>query len=156
MPEIGDPRLPPRFWSYVEASEDGCWRWTGPRTSTGYGRWHENRVRHQAHRHAYQNLVADVQMPMVCDHLCYVRECVNPAHIEIVTNQENVLRGVTRWKAMTGGRFGTHCRRGHELTEENTYHHSKTGRRECRICRAAAYQRFAGRQRLKAIGGDRG
>ncbi|MDQ3747954.1 MAG: hypothetical protein M3367_02900 [Acidobacteriota bacterium] len=68
-----------------------------------------------------------------CDHLCRVRHCVNPAHIEVVTLQENVLRGV----GIPAVNFHkTHCKNGHVFDEVHTQI-EKDGHRRCRICRKA-------------------
>lgn len=67
------------------------------------------------------------------DHLCRNRNCCNPKHMEIVTNQENVRRGVLGIK----NRAKTHCPQGHEYTYENTYliPTTFTKKRYCRMCR---------------------
>lgn len=85
----------------------------------------------KAHRYAYEQMVGPIPNGLVLDHLCRNRWCCNPAHVEPVTQAENVLRGegwAPRFKAQT------HCHRGHEFTPENT-HHGKRGR-SCRACGA--------------------
>lgn len=76
----------------VEAT--GCWHWMKARTTTGYGHFSIARVYYQAHRIAYILHRGTVPTDMFLDHLCRNRWCVNPAHLEIVTHQENVRRGV--------------------------------------------------------------
>ena len=72
---------------------DGCWRWLGARTWDGYGRvWHDRRSA-RAHRVTYALLVGPVPAGHVLDHLCRVRDCVNPTHLEPVTVRVNTLRG---------------------------------------------------------------
>lgn len=74
------------------------------------------------------------------DHLCRQHDCCEETHLELVTHRENLLRGdgprLTRERA----RARTSCKRGHELTPENTYHFTKLGYpcRGCKRCRREA------------------
>lgn len=121
----GDDRLPERFWSKVTVSEDGCWLWIGAKLNDGYGlRKREGRT-WLAHRDAYEHLVGPIPDDLETDHLCRVRECCNPAHLELVTHAENLRR---RSEAQT------HCKHGHEFTEANTYRRKTDGARSCREC----------------------
>jgi hypothetical protein len=74
---------------------------------------------------------------MQLDHLCRVRHCVNPAHLEVVTLHTNVTRG-NGWAGRNARK--THCKRGHEFTPENTIP-LRNGGRECRQCRREYYRR---------------
>jgi hypothetical protein len=81
-----------RFWPKVQKT-DGCWLWTGAK-SKGYGSFRpDNKTNGWAHRFAYELLVGPIPDGLHIDHLCRVPACVNPAHMEIVTLVENVLRG---------------------------------------------------------------
>lgn len=73
--------------------ENGCWIWQGYLTPAGYGRAHMDGNMRPAHRVVYTHLVAPVPRELVLDHLCRVRACVNPDHMEPVTNAENLRRG---------------------------------------------------------------
>jgi len=87
---------------------DGCWLWQGPLSPNGYGRtskWY-------AHRAMYEILMGPIPPRLVIDHLCRVRRCVNPDHMEVVTRGENVLRGET---VSARAARQTHCKRGHLL-----------------------------------------
>ena len=81
-------RIERRFWSLVSWTE-GCWFWAGPIRKTGYGVF----GRSSAHRVAYELAVGPIPGGLVIDHLCRVPSCVNPAHMEPVTPDVNVLRG---------------------------------------------------------------
>lgn len=117
------------FWNRVDKSDD-CWLWMGSRTSSGYGRWWISERRWvRAHRVAYELAKGPIPSGLEIDHLCRVRHCVNPAHLEAVSHKENVLRGEGDYNARK-----TQCKNGHEFTAENTYVRP-TGGRACRTCR---------------------
>jgi hypothetical protein len=120
--------------------EGGCWRWTGAHIPQGYGHFkaagHSSR---RVHRVSYEVFVGPIPDGLQLDHLCGIRDCINPEHLEVVTPAENVAR----W-----ARAITHCPQGHPFTAENSYH-GKNGEgyrsRQCRICKKA--QREASRAR---------
>jgi hypothetical protein len=113
-----------RFWFYAGKTGAACWIWTGSHDGDGYGRHYLNGSPCGAHRFAYELLVGPIPDGLVIDHLCRVRNCVNPAHMEPVTNAENVRRG--------GCSIRTHCPQGHPYDEANT--RVALGRRHCRAC----------------------
>jgi hypothetical protein len=135
------------FWSRVD--KDGpipehrpelgpCWMWTGA-LSHGYGRMTIARKSVAAHRFAYELLVGPIPDGTEPDHLCVNPPCVNPAHLEPVTHQENMRRGPTNVASRNAVK--THCPQGHEYTEENTLRRDN-GDRQCRECnrrRCVAY-----------------
>lgn len=132
---LHEARLQRAFWERIErcgpVSEYAphlgpCWLWTG-RLHEGYG----IRSGKRAHVIAYQLLVGPVPEDQVLDHLCRVRHCVNPGHLEPVTRRENALRG-TGISAINARK--THCLRGHPLSGDNLYVNPKKGTRSCRIC----------------------
>lgn len=106
-----------------------CWEWTTTQFyKSGYGRFGLNKNKSlMAHKVFYLLFVGDIPDSLVCDHLCRVRHCVNPAHIEIVTQQVNILRGVS---SQAENAQKTHCPRGHAYT-----HVDKRGSRNCYICK---------------------
>lgn len=83
-----------RLWTKLDRRGDGeCWPWLGRITQYGYGLfWVQGHYRH-AHRVVYELLVGAIPDGLQIDHLCRVRSCVNPAHMEPVTQRENLLRG---------------------------------------------------------------
>ena len=122
-----------RFWAKVDKTET-CWVWTAYRNPNGYGKFrlggHGKKV--LAHRYAYELLVRPIPEGLTLDHLCRVRSCVNPSHLEPVTRGENVLRG--EGLAAIHARQ-THCAHGHAFDEANTYHEPMYPRvRCCRTC----------------------
>lgn len=145
MSTFGDTRLPARFWDKIETSDNECWMWTSAQWGRGYGcYWLDGRAQ-AAHRVAYVALVGLIPEGLHIDHLCRTPLCVNPDHMEPVTNEENIMRG--EGVGAKASRM-THCIRGHEYNQENTYYYP--GRRLCKICQAmrtAAYK-----DRMKAQG----
>jgi hypothetical protein len=119
-----------RFWSKVDAFGD-CWEWLGSKTAAGYGVFSERNCKVYAHRKAYTVLIGPIPDSLVIDHLCRNVSCVNPDHLEAVTQGVNVKRGIA---PMAVNAKKTHCPRGHEYTQENTYRKPRTNYRECRQC----------------------
>lgn len=111
----------------------GCWIWAARLNPCGYG--HFALTAHKgmqlAHRISYTIARGEIPLGMCLDHLCRVRCCVNPSHLEIVTLKENILRGFGL-PAILGRRDS--CSHGHKFTPENTYL-QKDGKRVCRECR---------------------
>lgn len=90
----------PRFWSRVAIGDpDQCWEWMGTRIWCGYGRIGIHGKGTLAHRVAYELVVAPIPEGMQLDHLCCNKACVNPSHLEPVTNAENVRRAYERRRA---------------------------------------------------------
>lgn len=96
IPEDDGPEAPlpgdDRFWSKVLRGPN-CWLWVGSRNELGYGQYRiDNETRGRAHRVAYELLVGPIPEGLTIDHLCRNTWCVNPAHMEPVTIQENLGR----------------------------------------------------------------
>lgn len=115
-----------------------CWIWCGAVNSNGYG--HSYRMG-TMHRHLYELMVGPIPDGLEIDHLCRVRQCCNPEHLEPVTRLENLRRAgiLDRLRAFSIARGErTHCGRGHELVPPNSYVYR--GSRTCRACQRTRYQ----------------
>ncbi len=126
-----------RLWSWViPEPNSGCWLWTGTVNRGGYARGGK------IHRLTYEIFKGPIQANMTVDHICRVRCCINPDHLQLVTQGDNVRRAIRKLK--------THCNYGHELTAENLVIRPKrrgAGQsRTCRICEHGWMLR-AGRRR---------
>ena len=124
-----------RFSTKLVLNQDtGCLLWTSVITHDGYGRFKLGGRYVRAHRASYEHWVASIPAGLVVDHLCRVRNCCAPDHLDLVTPAENTARGrPARGLANNNGRK-TRCPSGHEYTERNTRLYR--GRRYCRECQA--------------------
>lgn len=105
--------------------DTGCWQWQKYTDREGYGYttgWTGQKVR--AHRLAYELFRGPIGAGLVTDHLCENTSCINPWHLELVTNAENMRRRSLRM---------TTCRRGHPRTPENA-RRRRSGKVDCRVC----------------------
>lgn len=111
---------------------DNCWLWTGMKTEYGYARLYiKNKKNTRAHKWAYEQLYGVVPDGLVLDHLCRVRHCVNPEHLEAVTPRINVLRGMG---TASLNAQKTHCFRGHPLLGSNLLLNRDGRGRRCHKC----------------------
>lgn len=138
----------PRFLAKVDKTET-CWLWTAWVEHNGYGRFWLDGRQHGAHRVAYELYVAPIPPGLEIDHLCRVRHCVNPTHLEVVTASENVRRSTNAEAARRRGMAITHCPRGHAYTPENTY--TTRDGRTCLACKRASARAFYERNRTATV-----
>lgn len=141
-------KLPPveRFWARVDKGGpvpswrpdlQPCWLWMGTMQKGGYGQIRmlvDGEIVKSAHRVSWALAGRKLIDGLHLDHLCRVRNCVNPDHLDQVTPQENNARGGS---ASARNARKTHCRRGHRFTPVNTYR-MKNGARKCRACMSIA------------------
>lgn len=121
-----------KFHDRINKTET-CWLWTGGTDAAGYGRFTHRGQYILAHRYAYVLWNGPIPGRNVPDHLCRNRRCVNPAHLEAVTEQVNILRGIGV-SAINARK--THCIRGHELIPGNFLPaRGKKHGRDCLVCR---------------------
>lgn len=123
----------------------GCVLWIGGLDSSGYGRLAASGTSAPAHRANYIAHHGAIPAGLVCDHICRVRCCVNPAHIRLVTRAQNNVENSDSTCALNARK--THCLRGHAFTPENTK--NKRGRRICRTCRRQHKREYERRARLR-------
>jgi hypothetical protein len=137
-----------RFWARIDKSGE-CWLWTGSKTTAGYGNLCIQRKWWYAHRLAYELVVGAIPPGLVLDHLCRVRHCANPAHLEPVTDGENMRRGLAPYG------LRTRCKRGHDITDPANVYVQPDGGKRCRPCaleyaRANADKRNAHKRNKRA------
>jgi len=109
---------------------DACWLWPGYIRADGYGTCrYRDKPGSLVHRAAYEELVGPIPSGMEIDHLCRVRHCFNPKHLQPVTPKTNSHRS----ESFSGRNARkTHCKRGHAFDAANTYNYR--GVRICRTC----------------------
>lgn len=157
LPEEYRESVAALFWSQVEKT-DSCWLWIGHRAKTGYGVFditrRRTRFRWRAHRLSWL-LTNDRDPVLVLDHLCRVKHCVNPAHLEDVTDKINVLRGEGLCAANARK---THCKYGHPLSGPNMYVMTMGRKRErrCKACDSKRRKRRYERERAALMAARQG
>lgn len=149
-----------RFINLLSVDAQGCWLFR-TKAKNGYSTFGiDKKTPVRAHRFSYKIHKGEIPEGLHIDHLCSVKNCCNPDHLEAVTPQENTRRAWERGEAKThakdvqirAGRIAnaaavarklamTHCKKGHPYSDENTYI-IKTGGRDCKICRKARGRKF--------------
>lgn len=109
-----------------------CRIYTGVIQSNGYGQFHLNGRREYAHRASYILFVGPIPDGLHIDHTCRNRACIEPSHLEAVTQEVNNQRAAAANQR-------DHCRRGHPL--EDAYRRSN-GRPTCRTCALERSRRY--------------
>lgn len=119
----------------IDVTEE-CWLWTASTKQNGYGQFNQGKKNWNAHRLVYLLSGRTIPDGYELDHLCRVRNCVNPDHLDPVTRKVNVRRQFDEI---------THCPSGHGYTVENTY--LWRGLRHCRTCRQIRNDARTGRKK---------
>lgn len=116
--------LPELYWTHVEKT-DTCWLWTSSITRDGYGRSGTGKTHGTTmpHRAMWISVNGPIAADMEIDHVCSVRNCVNPDHLDVVTHAENIRRAVER---------RTHCPNGHSREYQVSDY---AGGSRCLLCR---------------------
>lgn len=127
-----------RMARHYTVDPSGCWLWTSKLDWTGYGRVQWRGKGHRAHRVMYQLLRGPIPEGLEPDHLCRVKRCVNPDHLELVTHAENLRRHYAPLVAA--------CPHGHVYDEANTF--MDHGKRRCRECMREQQRRRRARKKL--------
>jgi len=130
------------FWNKVSKTS-GCWFWTGYIRPNGYGQYSTAGQSFKVHRLAYESLVGPIPSGKQIDHLCRVRHCANPSHMEAVTQKENILRG-NGFAARNARK--SHCPFGHLLDGIKP-----SGYRYCKTCNQREDDRYYARKRQERI-----
>jgi len=117
----------------MRAPESGCWIFMGADDGKGYSGFRRSKENGgkwvKAHKASYSLFVGEAPKGKILDHLCRVRCCVNPEHLEPVTYKENSQRGLTGVNQSSK----THCPKGHPYSGDNLYINT-CGKRECKAC----------------------
>ena len=127
--------LSARILPRLSVTSDGCMRWMGAINSKGYGqvalprRYGVSNV--YVHRVAWINEGRSIPFGHVIDHLCNLRACANPTHMQTTTNRNNVTRPGARTFGAANAAL-THCLRGHALSGDNVS--ARGNWRECVAC----------------------
>lgn len=116
-----------------------CMLWARAVDNNGYGRARYmvfgKPTNITAHRMLYEDKYGEIPKGMVLDHLCRTKRCINPDHLEPVTNRENIIRGVKR-------DLKTHCINGHDWLENSFVMNKRNGHMRCKICYQEQRRRY--------------
>ncbi len=145
IPELSERDLK-NFWARVNRT-DSCWLWTGV-INHEYGLFSLRGNRYRAHRVSFTLAKGKIPSRLVIDHMCKVKNCVNPEHLRAVDLVTNVMENSDSPSAAFKAR--DKCENGHELTGRNLFIESKSNGatfRRCRVCRAARMRAFRAKKR---------
>lgn len=142
-----------RLMDKVKILDNGCWLFTGSVSRNGYGWSSLFGKTVMAHRASYLLYVGDIPKGMHLHHICALKLCVNPAHLQVVAPRAHIVELSPAAPAFANFRK-THCKYGHPFTLDNTLiFHRKGSKHEMRVCRAC--KRLASRTRRARLHPDR-
>lgn len=136
------------FWSLaVPCEKTDCWFWRGRCTGDGYPRWGMS----YAHRMAWKLARGPIPDGLFVLHRCDNPSCVNPDHLFVGTQSDNMRDMVEKGRQRGGAPRKTHCKNGHALVDGNLYQYTLPSGRPIRNCRQCMLDRSRARyQKLKA------
>lgn len=125
-----------RFWSKVNKTAS-CWLWTGAKGKWGHGSFQGS----SAHRFAYKQLVGPIPDGMFVCHRCDVGSCVNPEHLFLGTQRDNIHDAINKgrfnpWVDAANKKrlkIGGQCMKGHTVTEKTLLKEKRSSR--CLVCK---------------------
>lgn len=130
----------PHLW---DVTEPGCWVWNQTLTAHGYGQFGRAKKAHrESYERAHQVTLTPEEKVL---HSCDNPPCVNPQHLHLGTQQDNMREMVERGRAWHSNY--THCINGHALVAGNTYARKDTGKPRCRKCMLEAQKRARKRRK---------
>lgn len=121
------------FGARVERQQNGCWLWVGTMLVSGYGVFTAAGQTRRAHRASYEIHVGPIPAGMELDHLCRVKRCVNPQHLDPVPHRENMRRSPLMSRLGDAQAAKLACPNGHLYDETNT-RITREGHRKRRAC----------------------
>ena len=144
-----------RFLEKINVSDNiyqgtPCWDWTACKDKDGYGSFSVNGKSIRSHKFSYELYNGEIPKGLQLDHLCRNRDCINPIHLEPVTAQENIKRGLSG-KINNYNKQKTHCPQGHKYNIQNTYRDLSRNNRHCIICTKTKQKKY--QQRREKIRG---
>lgn len=148
-----------RFWRKVDKGrgKSNCWNWLGAKSRSGYDTFNRSRRSPRgtmlAHRISLEIAGRPVPAGLVADHICRNPGCVNPDHLEAVTNRENTLRGTAGRHRIIERVSVNHCANGHPFDHPNTYWFGKW--RQCKACKADHVRRKRAQSAALLAGGGK-
>ncbi len=140
--------LYPRLKANSFHADNGCIIWTGTKTKEGYGFIVAEGTNKSTHRVAYELAKGVIPDGLFIDHLCRNPSCINPDHLEAVTQKINNLRGMSPW-AINARK--THCNKGHPLSGANFAMYKGRKGIRYRQCRKCQMDRYYASKKLKAL-----
>lgn len=137
-----------RFWEKVNKTA-GCWIWEGALGRKGYGRFVTSSGLVGAHRVAYQLANGPFDLAMFVCHSCDNPKCVNPAHLFLGSNHDNMVDMIAKKRNVNQQK--THCPLGHEYSGTNLIIRTRQGRANYRVCRACEVINKSRRMAVKSV-----